>query len=209
MAVFSVIKYEPKKEEETRRRQRLEAAGGGGSKFVMPSRDWRGVSYRELLPRVERKNKVFNKMIEQGRKNAFKRRQQRLKRMNRREKRHRQKRQGSFDSDASRSDASFESNTIEISDTDGDIFDVQAFESEYYDDDSIRSAQHDEDASSQISSTSSEESTSYYPGFLDDPEMTFGRHRHVMVGDRVTGCVVSSTIHFVSPVDLKVCFFVF
>jgi hypothetical protein len=47
--VFSIIKYEPRKEEAARRRQKLEARGGGGSQFIMPARDWRGISYRSLL----------------------------------------------------------------------------------------------------------------------------------------------------------------
>lgn len=203
VAVFSVIKYEPKKEEETRRRQRLEAAGGGGSKFVMPSRDWRGVSYGALLPRVERKNRAFNRLIEQGRNDAFRRREKRLKRLKRRGKRNRQKKRHEHEDnlDMGSSDESYESNTISVSDTPS--IDIPLFEHEIID--GIKTTpQHKEDELSQYSTSSSEESTTYYPGFLDDPEMTFGRHRHVMVGDRVTGCVVSSTIHFVSPVDLKV-----
>jgi hypothetical protein len=52
-------------------------------------------------------------------------------------------------------------------------------------------------------STSSVESDEYVPGFLDDPEMVQGRHRHVMIGDRVTGCIVSSTILYVDPEELK------
>jgi hypothetical protein len=40
-------------------------------------------------------------------------------------------------------------------------------------------------------SSSSEEEDTYAPGFLDDPEMRQGRHRHVMIGDRVSGCIVS------------------
>mmetsp|Transcript_33880 Transcript_33880/g.82150 ORF Transcript_33880/g.82150 Transcript_33880/m.82150 type:complete len:718 (+) Transcript_33880:922-3075(+) len=48
--VFSIIRYEPKKEEAARRRKKLEARGGGGSEFIVPARDWRGISYRALLP---------------------------------------------------------------------------------------------------------------------------------------------------------------
>eukprot|EP00980_Cylindrotheca_fusiformis_P030421 scaffold24797_cov142-Cylindrotheca_fusiformis.AAC.1 len=48
--VFSIIRYEPRKEEAARRRQKLEARGGGGTQFIMPTRDWRGISYRALLP---------------------------------------------------------------------------------------------------------------------------------------------------------------
>lgn len=31
-------------------------------------------------------------------------------------------------------------------------------------------------------STSSSDSNTYFPGFLDDPQMVQGRHRHVMIG---------------------------
>eukprot|EP00977_Amphora_coffeiformis_P009789 scaffold2252_cov150-Amphora_coffeaeformis.AAC.4 len=51
VSAFSMIRYEPRKEEQQLRRQKLEALGGGGSQFVPPTRDWRGVSYRSLLPR--------------------------------------------------------------------------------------------------------------------------------------------------------------
>jgi hypothetical protein len=33
------------KEEAAFRRRKLEAIGGGGSQFVLPNRDWRGISY--------------------------------------------------------------------------------------------------------------------------------------------------------------------
>ncbi len=61
---------------------------------------------------------------------------------------------------------------------------------------------HDRD-NSDVSSSSSEESTTYEPGFIDDPEMKKGKHRTEMVGDKVTGCIVSSITHYVSPADLK------
>mmetsp|Transcript_33879 Transcript_33879/g.82145 ORF Transcript_33879/g.82145 Transcript_33879/m.82145 type:complete len:234 (+) Transcript_33879:922-1623(+) len=48
--VFSIIRSKPKKEEAARRRKKLEARGGGGSEFIVPARDWRGISYRALLP---------------------------------------------------------------------------------------------------------------------------------------------------------------
>jgi hypothetical protein len=67
-----------------------------------------------------------------------------------------------------------------------------------------RSNDNEEDDNESISTTSSsDESDAYTPGFLDDPEMVQGRHRHVMVGDKVTGPIVSSTIQFVKPADLK------
>lgn len=136
MEVFSLVRYEPKKEEAARRRQKLEELGGGGSQFVIPERDWRGTSYRALLPRVEKKNKSFNLLIVQHKQN-------------------------------------------EKEDETGS------------------------DSESDDVSTSSDESDAYVPGFLDDPEMVQGRHRHVMIGDCVTGCFVSSTIQFVKPEELK------
>lgn len=127
--IFSVIRYEPRREELLRKRQKLEELGGGGSEFVIPERDWRGTSYRALLPRVEKKNKSFQLLL------------------------------GKQQSPSN--------------DNDDDI------------------------------STSSDESDAYVPGFLDDPEMVQGRHRHVMIGDRDTGSIVSSTIQFVKPEELK------
>lgn len=62
VSVFSMIRYEPRKEEQQLRRQKLEALGGGGSQFVLPSRDWRGVSYRSLLPRKKQSvSRVFDR----------------------------------------------------------------------------------------------------------------------------------------------------
>jgi hypothetical protein len=133
MSTFSLVRYEPKREEAARRRQKLEELGGGGSQFVIPERDWRGTSYRALLPRVEKKNKSFNRFL------------------------HRERDQ---------------------EDETGSDSDIKV-------------------------STSSDESDEYVPGFLDDPEMVKGRHRHVMIGDRVTGCIVSSTILYVDPEELK------
>lgn len=45
VAVFSTIKYEPKKEETLRRRKQLEELGGGGTQFVLPERDWSELSH--------------------------------------------------------------------------------------------------------------------------------------------------------------------
>ena len=59
VGVFSLIRYEPRKEEQQLRRQKLEALGGGGTQFVAPSRDWRGVSYRCLLPRKRQNHSNF------------------------------------------------------------------------------------------------------------------------------------------------------
>ena len=53
------------------------------------------------------------------------------------------------------------------------------------------------------SHSSSEDSGNYVCGFIDDPEWVSGRHRHVMVGDKNVGPIVSSTIQFVKPSELK------
>lgn len=58
----------------------------------------------------------------------------------------------------------------------------------------------DEDS---LSSASSDDSDVYTPGFLDDRDMRQGRHRNVMIGDKVTGPIISSTIQFVKPSLLK------
>ena len=63
MEIFSLVRYEPRREELLRKRQKLEELGGGGSEFVIPERDWRGTSYRALLPRVEKKNKSFQLLL--------------------------------------------------------------------------------------------------------------------------------------------------
>jgi hypothetical protein len=139
VSVFSLLRYEPKKEEAALRRQKLEARGGGGTQFVMPARDWRGISYRSLLPRrVEKKNRFFNRFLAE-------------------------------DED--------ESQNADKKDKDDD--------------------------DSSVGTNSSDESDEYVPGILDDPEMVLGRHRNVMIGDRVTGPIVSSTIQFVKPQLLK------
>lgn len=143
MSVFSLIRYEPKKEEMKQRRQKLEALGGGGTHFVVPARDWRGISYRSLLP--QKRNRQHSK----GRFNRF-----------------------------LRSDPTSDNN---LSQDEND------------DDETIAS----------ISSESSEDSNMYLPGLLDDPAMVLGRHRNVMIGDRVTGPIVFSTIQFVKPALLK------
>ena len=47
------------------------------------------------------------------------------------------------------------------------------------------------------------EEDTYLVGLLDDPGMTLGKHRNVMIGDRGTRPLVSSTIQFVKPQILK------
>jgi len=160
IAVFSLKRYEPRREEAALRRQKLEARGGGGSHFVMPSRDWRGISFRALLPRKAeqaRNQKAFNRFLRNNATAPKSLGKRRLK----------QKRSGSVDEDI----------------------------------DGPRSSDDDTDDESSVSSSSSEDT--YIPGILDDPEMTLGRHRNVMIGDAATGCVVASTILFVKPALLK------
>mmetsp|Transcript_9630 Transcript_9630/g.26633 ORF Transcript_9630/g.26633 Transcript_9630/m.26633 type:complete len:611 (-) Transcript_9630:2601-4433(-) len=150
LSVFSLIRYEPKKEEMQQRRQKLEARGGGGTQFIMPARDWRGISYRALLPRkhyrhhdspfMEETNPAFNRFLHNN-------------------------------NDANKTGAD------------------------------LRMENDGDDGS--LSSHSSDDSDVYEPGVLDDPAMVLGRHRHVMIGDRTSGPIVSSTIQFVRPSLLK------
>lgn len=128
-------------------------------------RDWRGISYRELLVRrKEKKNKSFNRYL------------QKIFKVNKK---------------IYRSQLAYQRSTPDDAMFLGDDCETHIDE----DDDSI--------SSSISSNSSSDESTTYVPGFLDDPEMVQGKHRHVMIGDSVTGCIVSSTILFVPPIDLK------
>ncbi|GKY92595.1 hypothetical protein MPSEU_000229600 [Mayamaea pseudoterrestris] len=141
VSLMSIVRYEPKREEAQLRRLKLEACGGGGSEFRIPSRgDWRGISYRSLLPRKEYKEH---------------------------EKHH-----GAFNRFVLRKNGDNEDDS----------------ENDYDDDDT---------------SLSSEDSDVYVPGILDDPDMVLGRHRNVMVGDRVIGPIIASTIQFVEPALLK------
>jgi len=149
LGVFSMIPYEPKKEEAVRRRKKLEQMGGGGSQFVIPARDWRGVSYAALLKSKESNGHSVANL------------KRRLSTINK----------------------AGPPNTIQSTKRDSG---------------STKSS--DEDG---LCSSSDESEHEYQPGFLDDPAMVQGRHRHVMVGDKVTGPIVSSVIQFVDPVDLK------
>ena len=150
--VFSTIKYEPKKEETLRRRKMLEELGGGGTQFILPERDWRGISYRALLPQDTKQKDsalAFNRLLG--------------------------------------------SNT---SPTDNKRRRKKKVSSPYE-----NSSDEDDDTSSV---SSSESSVARYPlGFLDDPQMTNGRFRNVMMGDKVTGPIICSTVAFVKPRELK------
>ena len=152
IAVFSTIKYEPKKEETMRRRKMLEELGGGGTQFILPERDWRGISYRALLPQDTKQKDsalAFNRLLG--------------------------------------------SNT---SPTDNKRRRKKKVSSPYE-----NSSDEDDDTSSV---SSSESSVARYPlGFLDDPQMTQGRNRNVMMGDKVIGPIICSTVAFVKPRELK------
>ena len=71
--------------------------------------------------------------------------------------------------------------------------------------DNTSSSGEDNDDTMSLSSDESGDSHAdiYIPGFLDDPQMVQGRNRNVMMGDKVTGPIISSTIQFVKPSVLK------
>ena len=164
LQVYSLLRYEPKKEEAARRRQKLEARGGGGTQFfIMPARDWRGISYRALLPprNQHRRLKKDDAII-------------------------------LFDRFATTSSAESSRDARSGGTKDND----KKKEDKYFD-------PLDDDDEEDEDEDDEEESDTYATGLLDDPEMVQGRHRTVMIGDRVTGCIVSSTIQFVKPELLK------
>lgn len=124
-----------------------------------------GISYRALLPQVDKQSKAFNwLLVGQSSSSANKKGKEKKKK-------------------ATSPRGKDRSNSLS-------------------DDDSSSSPDTGNEETASVSS-SSEESGTYVPGFLDDPQMVQGRHRHVMVGDKVTGPIVSSTIQFVKPSVLK------
>jgi Cyclin, N-terminal domain len=188
VSVFSVIRYEPRKEELLRRRQKLEAMGGGGSQFVMPTRDWRGISYRSLLPRLDNNSSSKKKTHHH--------------RHDRHHHHHgRHRRPKNFNRFLRSSQNEDDDDPIVALGDDG----VNASRHSKH---SNRSDENDNDSSTAGSDSSSlsddsDDDVVYAPGILDDPNMVLGRHRTVMIGDRVTGPMVSSTIQFVKPALLK------
>lgn len=199
MQVFSIIKYDPKNEEEIRRRQKLEASGGGGTQFVLPSRDWRGVSYRALLPRREKKNKAFNRKLEKRKQVLVKRYTERVNLKDRVDGYH-----GDYDLSSSEDEQSFPKLLMSGEDSEDEVSSLEKERiRDIDDDDDIIRIMNEEEEEDDISSSSSDESSTYEPGFLDDPDIKKGKHRTAMVGDKVTGCIVSSIIHYVRPADLK------
>jgi hypothetical protein len=69
--------------------------------------------------------------------------------------------------------------------------------------DSKEDEEYDTEDESVSSSSVENDDDPYVAGLLDDPDMKLGRHRNVMIGDRGTGPIVSSTIQFVKPRLLK------
>ncbi|KAG7365908.1 cyclin-like protein [Nitzschia inconspicua] len=181
--VFSLIRYEPKREEAARRRQKLEERGGGGTQFfILPSRDWRGISYRALLPIKEHQHRINfrpTRLDDSGRGSSSK-----LELSN-----HKKKELNPailFDRFASKlTEGSKMSSDDNLSGT-----------PKIYNDDI-------DDDTDEETVSSDEDDDPYVAGLLDDPNMKLGRHRNVMIGDRATGPIVSSTIQFVKPHLLK------
>ena len=172
MAVYSIIRYEPRKEEAIQRRQKLEAMGGGGSQFIISParRDWRGISYRALLPRTDEKEyKAFNRFLH--------------------------KNKGKMRMGATTTTTTGGGSLVPQS---SHMATMDTAVGNGVDDDD-----DDDDDNDSVSSESTDDSDVYVPGLLDDPKMVLGRHRYVMIGDRVTGPIVSSTIQFVDPAILK------
>lgn len=225
LGVFSVIKYDPKNEEEIRRRQRLEAQGKGGAEFIMETRDWRGVSYRQLLPRKNKqKNTAFSQILE--------RRQKRSQRQYEKYQNYieEQKLEGRMEGNRHHEISSGAPDWFTSSDDDLDLLDGSgrnmranpikkrrgtqphlSTEDEESEDDVIvsmksmpegrdfDSADDDDDDDIDSMSSSLSEELTYKVGYLDDPEIRMGKHRTNYLGDSATGCIVSSIIHYVSP----------
>ena len=189
--VFSLLRYEPKREETLRLRKKLEARGGGGTQFfIMPLRDWRGISFRSLLPEAKKSQQHGRDHVERN--------------GNQRNERN------AVDRTTSTCPKKYNNNKL--------IFDRFALKRIMSKDDltvdnvtKVNKVIQDDDADDvddDVNSDSdAEEGWSgqdpYVAGLLDDPEMVQGRWRNVMIGDRGTGPIVSSTIQFVKPKILK------
>eukprot|EP00536_Pseudo-nitzschia_multiseries_P011339 jgi/Psemu1/67851/estExt_Genemark1.C_3800029 len=190
MMVFSLLRYEPKKEEAVRRRQKLEERGGGGTQFfIMPSRDWRGISYRALLQPVPTHKDESLPPDESEQAEAITSTATTPIRRNKNNQRL------LFDRFAPKRSG--------LKDFDGSdpIADSEKKNDERNPQESINE-NDDLDADSDEEDEKPSDDT-YVAGLLDDPEMVQGRHRNVMIGDRGTGPIVSSTIQFVKPKLLK------
>ncbi len=204
MMVFSLLRYEPKKEEALRRRQKLEERGGGGTQFfIMPSRDWRGISFRALLPVTNQKENSSRLTISHDGINNTEDREEPGSSIDKRRNLNANNSRLLFDRFAAKKfgskdnflDANAKEDVEEISSADRNRID-----SSTKDDNN-----DEEDIDMDINSDDDEGmgDDTYVAGLLDDPGMVQGRHRNVMIGDRGTGPIVSSTIQFVKPKLLK------
>jgi hypothetical protein len=200
--VFSLLRYEPKKEEAVRLRKKLEERGGGGTQFfIMPLRDWRGISFRSLLPEANQQQRsdhddhndidgndrdvVDSTPVTPTRKNNNNNNNRLL-----------------FDRFAPKKRMSKGDLTTDSTD-DSRHHHEENSNSNLQDDDDDYDDDDDDDDDVDINSDDAEGEDTYRAGLLDDPEMVQGRHRNVMIGDRGTGPIVLSTIQFVKPKFLK------
>ena len=201
MMVFSLIRYEPKKEEALRRRQKLEERGGGGTQFfIMPSRDWRGISFRALLPVT--KHKIDASQTASSHDGTTNDRDEPSSTIEK-------ERGGNLYNSRLLSDRfaakKTESKDDFTDDDDDDDAKEDADEIKFSEKDTNDDDDDDNDIHMDLDSDDEEEmgDDTYVAGLLDDPGMVQGRHRNVMIGDRGTGPIVSSTIQFVKPKLLK------
>ena len=203
MMVFSLLRYEPKKEEALRRRKKLEERGGGGTQFfIMPSRDWRGISFRALLPVTTHKDENDDSSPTKSNNHRDRSSNDAL---NDRE------RNGSATekrrNNANNSRLLFDRFAAKKFGSKDNFADVDAKEDGEDYGKYPRDTSNEEDMDMDIDMDSDDDEgvgdDTYVVGLLDDPGMVQGRHRNVMIGDRGTGPIVSSTIQFVKPKLLK------
>jgi len=187
--VFSLLRYEPKKEEAIRLRKKLEERGGGGTQFfIMPPRDWRGISFRSLLQRSDHDDHDNNdgngrSIVHQHIATATRRKKNNNNRL-------------LFDRFAAKKITPKGALTI-------DTAEKAKQNNEENSNNNVQNDDDDDDINSDDDDEVWSGEDTYKIGLLDDPEMVQGRHRNVMIGDRGTGPIVSSTIQFVKPKLLK------
>ena len=207
MMVFSLLRYEPKKEEALRRRQKLEERGGGGTQFfIMPSRDWRGISFRALLPVTTNKDENDDSSPIKSNDHRDRSSNDAL-----------DDRDGNGSStekrrnNANNSRLLFDRFAAKKFGSKDNFADIDTKEDGEDDGEYPRDTSNEEDMDMDIDIDIDRDSDddegmgddTYVAGLLDDPGMVQGRHRNVMIGDRGTGPIVSSTIQFVKPKLLK------
>lgn len=190
--VSSVIRYEPAKEQAELLRKKLERLGLGGSHYSMPTRDWRGISYRALLPRKQhraKKQEEFNRFVRKMEESDV----------------DDEDYEASDDDDAATSKwgSSRRNKKRKSRNKKKEVKIVNSSNSSKQGNSQDQDDADDDDETAHLSSSDSEDSHPYTPGVLDDPSMRLGRHRNVMIGDHIAGPLVASTIQFVEPTLLK------